>query len=168
LNISFNKITSLDFRGKLLEILDLSNNHFNGGFLISGSSIKKFNFSFNNINNYEIILPSLTHLDCSSNPLINLNLLSSKNLVELKCLNVPTLSNLSLNYSPSLKYFDCLGAKLVGLDSFSPSSTTSTETMTVSTAATSLATNVSEKLNAGEVSGIAIGVAGVLVGIVTL
>jgi hypothetical protein len=45
--------------------------------------------------------------------LVSLDLRGTKNLVELKCLNNPYLTNLTMGYSPNLQSFECLGTSLV-------------------------------------------------------
>jgi hypothetical protein len=75
--------------------------------------MKKLNLSNNNIFQFDLLCPyNLTHLDFSNNKLVKLNLtlVPSQNLVELKCSGNP-LTNLLLNLSPNITYFDCLGIK---------------------------------------------------------
>lgn len=94
--------------------------------------MKKINLSHNNfyeVDNYDV--PSITHLDASSNLLTNLDLRGSRNLTELNFSNNSYLTNLSLptNFNPV--FFDCRGTGINGLlfsnlsSSFAPTNSTS-------------------------------------------
>src|SRR5947208_9571065 len=92
--------------------------------------MKKLNLSNNNIFQFDFLCPyNLTHLNFSNNKIVKLNLtlVPSQNLVELKCFDNP-LTELLLNLSPNIVSFDCLGIKFD--KSFTTYSTFSTPTFT--------------------------------------
>jgi len=123
LNTSFNKLNGVQVRS-LPWLMEFDNSHnLLGGawdfkrYPLSGNYtvIRKLNFSHNNIHDFSLNAPSLTHLDISNNVLNTIDLQTGEKLEVLNCSGNP-ITRLTWNstYSPNLVYFDCVGgSKLV-------------------------------------------------------
>ena len=135
LNVSFNNLTEFYLvANDVLEDIDFSYNQLTFGATswrgVCEPNMKKLNLSNNNIFQFDFLCPyNLTHLNFSNNKIVKLNLtlVPSQNLVELKCSDNP-LTELLLNLSPNIVSFDCLGIKFD--KSFTTYSTFSTPTFT--------------------------------------
>ncbi|CAG8778675.1 16441_t:CDS:2, partial [Racocetra fulgida] len=133
-------------RGEIIN-LDISNQNLEGNlctYPVTGfSNLRKV---------YLSQLPQLTHLDCSTNSLTEITLVS-KELQVLNCSDNPLLNSLNLTNLPHLNSIDCMGIKFDKSITTTSIFTTST-VLTTATVYTNNPTLLGSTIGLGVYSGI--------------